>query len=105
MWVGLFVCIKFVVNKVSEKVIVLECVIGIDLKNCFVFIVGEGNVFKYKLVIFGECYGSLWVIILGLNENDVIVVNGFVCVGFGMFILLNIVIINSDGIVFIFLNN
>jgi multidrug efflux system membrane fusion protein len=102
---GSFARIKLAANKVSEKVIVPERAIGTDLKNRFVLTVGEGNVLEYKLVTVGERYGSLRAITSGLNENDVIAVNGPARVGPGMPISPNSVTINSDGIAFTLSNN
>ncbi|WP_062567957.1 efflux RND transporter periplasmic adaptor subunit [Pseudoalteromonas arabiensis] len=102
---GSFARIKLAANKVSEKVIVPERSIGTDLKNRFVLTVGEGNVLEYKLVTVGERYGSLRAITSGLNENDVIAVNGPARVGPGMPISPNTVTINSDGIAFTLSNN
>lgn len=102
---GSFARIKLAANKVSEKVIVPERAIGTDLKNRFVLTVGEGNVLEYKLVTVGERYGSLRAITSGLNENDVIAVNGPARVGPGMPISPNTVTINSDGIAFTLSNN
>ena len=53
----------------------------------------------------GERYGSLRAITSGLNENDVIAVNGPARVGPGMPISPNTVTINSDGIAFTLSNN
>ena len=102
---GSFARIKLAADKVSEKVIVPERAIGTDLKNRFVLTVGEGNVLEYKLVTVGERYGSLRAITSGLNENDVIAVNGPARVGPGMPISPNTVTINSDGIAFTLSNN
>ncbi|TMO81823.1 efflux transporter periplasmic adaptor subunit [Pseudoalteromonas sp. S3776] len=97
---GSFARIKLAANEVSEKVIIPERAIGTDLKNRFVLTVGENNVLEYKLIEVGERYGALRAVTSGLNEGDVIAVNGPARVGPGMPISPNTVTIDSDGVAF-----
>ncbi|TMO73541.1 efflux transporter periplasmic adaptor subunit [Pseudoalteromonas sp. S3785] len=97
---GSFARIKLAANEVSEKVIIPERAIGTDLKNRFVLTVGENNVLEYKLIEVGERYGALRAVTSGLNEGDVIAVNGPARVGPGMPISPNTVTIDTDGVAF-----
>ncbi|WP_338365511.1 efflux RND transporter periplasmic adaptor subunit [uncultured Pseudoalteromonas sp.] len=97
---GSFARIKLAANEVNEKVIIPERAIGTDLKNRFVLTVGENNVLEYKLIEVGERYGSLRAVTSGLNEGDVIAVNGPARVGPGMPISPNTVTIDTSGVAF-----
>lgn len=97
---GSFARIKLAANEVSEKVIIPERAIGTDLKNRFVLTVGENNVLEYKLVEVGERYGALRAITSGLNEGDIIAVNGPARVGPGMPISPNTVTIETGDVAF-----
>lgn len=102
---GSFARIKLAANEVSEKVIIPERAIGTDLKNRFVLTVGENNVLEYKLIEVGERYGALRAVTSGLNEGDVIAVNGPARVGPGMPISPNTVTIDTDGVAFTLSND
>lgn len=97
---GSFARIKLAANAVRETVIIPDRAIGTDLKNRFVLTVGENNVLQYKLVTVGERYGALRAITSGLEQGDVIAVNGPARVGPGMPISPNTVTINTQGIAF-----
>ena len=97
---GSFARIKLAANAVKDKVIVPDRSIGTDLKNRFVLTLGENNVLQYKLVEVGERYGSLRAITSGLQQGDVIAVNGPARVGPGMPIAPNTVTIDSTGVAF-----
>lgn len=102
---GSFARVKLAANEVSEKVIIPERAIGTDLKNRFVLTVGENNVLEYKLIEVGERYGALRAVTAGLNEGDVIAVNGPARVGPGMPISPNTVTIDTDGVAFTLSND
>ena len=87
-------------NAIRETVIIPDRAIGTDLKNRFVLTVGENNVLQYKLVTVGERYGALRAITSGLEQGDVIAVNGPARVGPGMPISPNKVTINTQGVAF-----
>lgn len=97
---GSFARIKLAANAVKNQIIVPDRAIGTDLKNRFVLIVGENNILEYKLVELGERYGNLRAITSGLQQGDVIAVNGPARVGPGMPITPNKVIIDISGIAF-----
>ena len=97
---GSFARVKLAANEVSEKVIIPERAIGTDLKNRFVLTVGENNVLEYKLIEVGERYGALRAVTAGLNEGDIIAVNGPARVGPGMPISPNTVTIDTSGVAF-----
>ncbi|XQF91766.1 hypothetical protein ACOBV8_20155 (plasmid) [Pseudoalteromonas espejiana] len=61
---------------------------------------GENNVLEYKLVEVGERYGALRAITSGLNEGDIIAVNGPTRVGPGMPISPNTVTIETGDVAF-----
>ncbi|KKN42375.1 hypothetical protein LCGC14_0713930 [marine sediment metagenome] len=102
---GSFARIKLAANEVSEKVIIPERAIGTDLKNRFVLTVGENNVLEYKLITIGERYGALRAVTSGLNEGDVIAVNGPARVGPGMPISPQTVTIDTSGVAFTLSND
>ena len=102
---GSFARVKLAANEVSEKVIIPEHAIGTDLKNRFVLTVGENNVLEYKLIEVGERYGALRAVTAGLNEGDVIAVNGPARVGPGMPISPNTVTIDTSGVAFTLSND
>ncbi|MCK8096827.1 efflux RND transporter periplasmic adaptor subunit [Pseudoalteromonas sp. 1CM17D] len=102
---GSFARVKLAANEVSEKVIIPERAIGTDLKNRFVLTVGENNVLEYKLIEVGERYGALRAVTAGLNEGDVIAVNGPARVGPGMPISPNTVTIDASGVAFTLSND
>ncbi|CAM2975947.1 MULTISPECIES: efflux RND transporter periplasmic adaptor subunit [Pseudoalteromonas] len=102
---GSFARVKLAANEVSEKVIIPERAIGTDLKNRFVLTVGENNVLEYKLIEVGERYGALRAVTAGLNEGDIIAVNGPARVGPGMPISPNTVTIDTDGVAFTLSND
>jgi membrane fusion protein, multidrug efflux system len=102
---GSFARIKLAANDVSEKIIIPERAIGTDLKNRFVLTVGENNVLEYKLVTVGERYGALRAVTSGLNEGDVIAVNGPARVGPGMPISPQTVTIDTNGVAFTLSND
>ena len=97
---GSFARIKLAANAVTEEVIIPSRAIGTDLKNRFVLTLGENNVLQYKLVEVGERYGSLRAITSGLQQGDVIAVNGPARVGPGMPVAPNTVTIDSTGVAF-----
>ncbi|MDN3484389.1 efflux RND transporter periplasmic adaptor subunit [Pseudoalteromonas sp. APC 3224] len=97
---GSFARIKLAANAIREAVIIPDRAIGTDLKNRFVLTVGENNVLQYKLVTVGERYGALRAITSGLEQGDVIAVNGPARVGPGMPISPNKVTINTQGVAF-----
>jgi len=102
---GSFARVNLAANEVSEKVIIPERAIGTDLKNRFVLTVGENNVLEYKLIEVGERYGALRAVTAGLNEGDIIAVNGPARVGPGMPISPNTVTIDTDGVAFTLSND
>jgi len=102
---GSFARVNLAANEVSEKVIIPERAIGTDLKNRFVLTVGENNVLEYKLIEVGERYGALRAVTAGLNEGDVIAVNGPARVGPGMPISPNTVTIDTSGVAFTLSND
>jgi membrane fusion protein, multidrug efflux system len=102
---GSFARIKLAANDVSETIIIPERAIGTDLKNRFVLTVGENNVLEYKLVTVGERYGALRAVTSGLNEGDVIAVNGPARVGPGMPISPQTVTIDTNGVAFTLSND
>jgi len=102
---GSFARVKLAANEVSEKVIIPERAIGTDLKNRFVLTVGENNVLEYKLIEVGERYGALRAVTAGLNEGDIIAVNGPARVGPGMPISPNTVTIDTSGVAFTLSND
>ncbi len=97
---GSFARIKLAANDISQQVIIPERAIGTDLKNRFVLTVGENNVLQYKLVEVGERYGKFRAITSGLQQGDVIAVNGPARVGPGMPIAPNKVTIDTTDIAF-----
>ena len=98
---GSFARIRLAANKVTEQIIIPDRAIGTDLKNRFVLTVGENNILQYKLVVLGERYGNLRAIKSGLQQGDIIAVNGPARVGPGMPISPNIVNIDSSSSTFI----
>ncbi len=102
---GSFARVKLAATEVSEKVIIPERAIGTDLKNRFVLTVGENNVLEYKLIEVGERYGALRAVTAGLNEGDIIAVNGPARVGPGMPISPNTVTIDTSGVAFTLSND
>ena len=102
---GSFARVNLAANEVSEKVIIPERAIGTDLKNRFVLTVGENNVLEYKLIEVGERYGALRAVTAGLNEGDIIAVNGPARVGPGMPISPNTVTIDTSGVAFTLSND
>lgn len=98
---GSFARIKLAANAITNQVIIPARAIGTDLKNRFVLTMGENNVLEYKQVEVGERYGNLRAITSGLQQGDVIAVNGPARVGPGMPVTPNTVTINSAGIAFI----
>ncbi|MBH0025867.1 efflux RND transporter periplasmic adaptor subunit [Pseudoalteromonas sp. SWN29] len=102
---GSFARIKLAANSISDAIIIPERAIGTDLKNRFVLTVGENNVLEYKLITTGERYGALRAVTSGLNEGDVIAVNGPARVGPGMPISPQTVTIDTSGVAFTLLND
>lgn len=98
---GSFARIRLAANKVTEQIIIPDRAIGTDLKNRFVLTVGENNILQYKLVVLGERYGNLRAIKSGLQQGDIIAVNGPARVGPGMPISPNVVNIDSNSSTFI----
>ncbi|WP_199611898.1 efflux RND transporter periplasmic adaptor subunit [Flocculibacter collagenilyticus] len=97
---GAFARIKVATNKVKQLIVVPDRAIGTDLKNRFVLTVSKDNVLQYKLVELGERYGHLRAINKGLNEGDIIAVNGPARVGPGMPIAPNKVDIDYTNVAF-----
>jgi len=102
---GSFARIKLAANSISDAIIIPERAIGTDLKNRFVLTVGENNVLEYKLITTGERYGALRAVTSGLNEGDVIAVNGPARVGPGMPISPQTVTIDTSGVAFTLSND
>ncbi|CAM2874337.1 efflux RND transporter periplasmic adaptor subunit [Pseudoalteromonas distincta] len=102
---GSFARIKLAANSVSDAIIIPERAIGTDLKNRFVLTVGENNVLEYKLITTGERYGALRAVTSGLNEGDIIAVNGPARVGPGMPISPQTVTIDTSGVAFTLSND
>jgi multidrug efflux system membrane fusion protein len=102
---GSFARIKLAANSISDAIIIPERAIGTDLKNRFVLTVGENNVLEYKLITIGERYGALRAVTSGLNEGDVIAVNGPARVGPGMPISPQTVTIDTSGVAFTLSND
>jgi multidrug efflux system membrane fusion protein len=97
---GSFARIKLAANAIKNQIIIPDRAVGTDLKNRFVLTVGENNILEYKLVELGERYGNLRAITSGLQQGDVIAVNGPARVGPGMPIAPNNVTIDASGIAF-----
>lgn len=97
---GSFARIKLAASEIAQQVIIPERAIGTELKNRFVLTVGQDNVLQYKLVEVGERYGKFRAITSGLQQGDVIAVNGPARVGPGMPISPNKVTIDSTNVAF-----
>ncbi|SFC09105.1 efflux RND transporter periplasmic adaptor subunit [Pseudoalteromonas denitrificans] len=97
---GSFARIRLASNAITKQVIVPDRAIGTDLKNRFILIVDENNKLQYKLVTVGERYGNLRTITSGLQQGDIIAVNGPARVGPGMPITPNSVTIDSKNVAF-----
>ena len=97
---GSFARIKLAANAIKNQIIIPDRAVGTDLKNRFVLTVGENDILEYKLVELGERYGNLRAITSGLQQGDVIAVNGPARVGPGMPIAPNNVTIDASGIAF-----
>lgn len=97
---GSFARIKLAANTITNQVIVPDRAIGTDLKNRFVLTVGKDNILEYKQVQTGERYGNLRAITSGLQQGDIIAVNGPARVGPGMHVTPKTVTIDSTGIAF-----
>lgn len=97
---GSFARIKLAADNISKKVLVPDRAIATDLKNRFALTMDKNNELQYKQVEVGERYGRLRVITSGLQQGDVIAVNGAARARAGMLIAPNMVDIDSTGIAF-----
>jgi membrane fusion protein, multidrug efflux system len=73
---GLFVRIKLVSPRSFRAALVDDRAIGTDLGRKFVFVVDERNVVAYRPVVTGKSVEGLRVITQGLDDGDVVIVNG-----------------------------
>jgi len=73
---GLFVRIKLVSPRSFRAALVDDRAIGTDLGRKFVFVVDERNVVAYRPVVTGKSVEGLRVITQGLDDGDIVIVNG-----------------------------
>lgn len=73
---GLFVRIKLVSPSSFRAALVDDRAIGTDLGRKFVFVVDEHDVVQYRPVVTGKSVEGLRVITHGLDDGDIVVVNG-----------------------------
>jgi multidrug efflux system membrane fusion protein len=73
---GLFVRIKLVSPSSFRAALVDDRAIGTDLGRKFVFVVDEHDVVQYRPVVTGKSVEGLRVITQGLDDGDIVVVNG-----------------------------
>jgi multidrug efflux system membrane fusion protein len=73
---GLFVRLKLVSPQSFRAALVDDRAIGTDLGHKFVLVVDDQNVVQYRAVVTGRSVEGLRVIKAGLDEGDVVIVNG-----------------------------
>ncbi len=73
---GLFVRIKLVSPRSFRAALVDDRAIGTDLGRKFVFVVDERSVVAYRPVVTGKSVEGLRVITQGLDDGDIVIVNG-----------------------------
>jgi multidrug efflux system membrane fusion protein len=73
---GLFVRIKLVSPSSFRAALVDDRAIGTDLGRKFVFVVDEHDVVQYRPVVTGKSVEGLRVITQGLDDGDIVIVNG-----------------------------
>jgi multidrug efflux system membrane fusion protein len=73
---GLFVRLQLVSAQSFRAALVDDRAIGTDLGRKFVFVVDEQNVVQYRAVVTGRSVEGLRVIKSGLDDGDVVIVNG-----------------------------
>jgi multidrug efflux system membrane fusion protein len=73
---GLFVRIKLVSPTSFRAALVDDRAIGTDLGRKFVFVVDEHDVVQYRPVVTGKSVEGLRVITQGLDDGDIVIVNG-----------------------------
>ncbi|WP_111980421.1 efflux RND transporter periplasmic adaptor subunit [Algibacillus agarilyticus] len=81
---GAFARIKIASQAPQQQILIPEKAIGTDLKNRFVLVLDETNTLQYRAISLGDQYGQYRAITSGLNNNDVIAINGPAKVGPGM---------------------
>lgn len=98
---GAFVRVRVPQGKAIKRVIIPEKAIGTDLQNQYVLRVNAQNTLQYTHVETGQRYGSYREIIAGLNQDDVIVLNGPGRATDGMEITPENITLNIDNIPFV----
>ena len=81
---GLFARIRLVGNETTEVAMVDDRAIGTDLDRKYVLVVGADNVAQYRGVEIGRFVDGLRVVTGGLEDGDVVIVNGLQRVRPGM---------------------
>lgn len=73
---GLFARVRLVGNDVTQVAMIDDRAIGTDLDRKYVLVVNDENVAEYRGVEIGRFVEGLRVVSAGLEEGDVVVVNG-----------------------------
>jgi membrane fusion protein, multidrug efflux system len=73
---GLFARVRLVGNDVTQVAMIDDRAIGTDLDRKYVLVVNDDNVAEYRGVEIGRFIEGLRVVSAGLEEGDVVVVNG-----------------------------
>jgi multidrug efflux system membrane fusion protein len=73
---GQFARVRLIGNDVREVALVDDRAIGTDLDRKYVLVVNEDNIAEYRGVEIGRFVNGLRVVTAGLEDGDVIVVNG-----------------------------
>ncbi len=73
---GLFAHLKLAGDTAEQGILIKDKAIGTDLNNKFVLVVNSDSKVEYRAVVLGDKVGSLRIIKSGLNDSDVIVVDG-----------------------------
>ncbi len=73
---GLFARVRLVGNDVTQVAMIDDRAIGTDLDRKYVLVVNDANVAEYRGIEIGRFIDGLRVVSAGLEEGDVVVVNG-----------------------------
>lgn len=73
---GLFARVRLVGNDVTHVAMIDDRAIGTDLDRKYVLVVNDANVAEYRGIEIGRFVDGLRVVSAGLEEDDVVVVNG-----------------------------
>jgi multidrug efflux system membrane fusion protein len=73
---GMFARIKLRVQENVSRMLLDERAISTDLSHKYVLVVGENNIVEYRPVELGKRMGELRVVTSGLNEGDVVIIEG-----------------------------